>query len=125
MPPRPASENNFRPVPVPSGKAYRVASPPQDALVMPALAVELERVLERFATEAGFGERQPVAVVFRPGVVGHHRESRAADIYAVGGVGLEEWKRRWDEAGRRGGPAGGRGRPGWRRAKGLPAYRRL
>jgi hypothetical protein len=109
---------------VPSGEAYRVASPPENALVTPALAAELQRVLERFAAEAGFGEQQPVAVVFRPGVVGHHRENRAADIYAVGGVGLEEWKRRWDEAERRGVRAEERRNLGWRLYKALQAYGR-
>src|SRR5262245_3036015 len=85
-------------VPVPSGTAYRLASPPSSALVVPALAEELRRVLERFAQEAGFNEQQPVSVLFKPGVVGHHQVGRAADIYAVAGVGLEVWKQRWDEA---------------------------
>jgi hypothetical protein len=29
---------------------------------------------------------------------GHHQVDRAADIYAVGGVGLDAWKGRWDRA---------------------------
>lgn len=86
------------PVPVPSGRAYRVASPPQHAIVTPRLAVVLKRVLERFAREAGFTDRCPVSVTFQPGVVGHHQVHRAADIYAVGGVSLAKWKRRWDRA---------------------------
>ncbi len=85
-------------VPVPSGRAFRVVSPPANARVTPDLAHELRRVLERFAREAGFGTGRPVEIHFEPGVVGHHKVGRAADIYAVGGVGLEEWKRRWDRA---------------------------
>jgi hypothetical protein len=45
-------------------------------------------------------------VLFKPGVVGHHQVGRAADIYAVAGVGLDIWKQRWDEAIRRAGQAG-------------------
>lgn len=55
-------------------------------------------MLERFAREAGFTERRPVGVSFRPGIFGHHRVGRAADIYGVGGVGIETWKHRWDLA---------------------------
>jgi hypothetical protein len=84
-------------IPVASGKAYRVVSPPADALVTPALANELQNVLKRFAVEAGFNERNPVSVFFKPGVVGHHKVGRAADIYAVGGVGIDGWKQRWDQ----------------------------
>ena len=61
----------------------------------------LRIVLERFACEAGFSRERPVTIGFRPGVVGHHRVDRAADIYEVAGVGLEVWKRRWDAALRR------------------------
>ncbi len=88
-------------VPVPPGRAYRIGSPPTNALVVPALAAELQRVLERFAREADFTEQNPVTLFFKPGVVGHHQVGRAADIYAVGGVGLDVWKQRWDEALRR------------------------
>jgi hypothetical protein len=66
-------------------------------MVTPWLAEELQAVLERFAQEAGFGERARVGLFFKPGVVGHHQVGRAADIYAVGGVGLDRWKQRWDE----------------------------
>ena len=48
--------------------------------------------------EAGFSESNPISFFFKPGVVGHHKCGRAADIYAVGGIGLDRWKRRWDEA---------------------------
>ena len=85
-------------VPVPSGRAYRVASPAQNALVTPALARELQRVLEQFTREAGRDESRPVEIFFRPGIFGHHQVGRAADIYAVGGLGLDEWKQRWDRA---------------------------
>jgi len=34
--------------------------------------------------------------VFEPGVVGHHKVGRAADIYAVEGVRLDRWKAEWD-----------------------------
>jgi hypothetical protein len=85
-------------VPVRSGEGYRVASPSSHARVTPELADELQRVLERFALEAGAGSRQPIPIFFKPGIFGHHQVGRAADIYAVDGVGLDEWKRRWDVA---------------------------
>lgn len=88
-------------VPVRSSAAYRIASPPENALVTPELAGELRRVLERFAVEAGAGPREPISLFFKPGLFGHHQVGRAADIYAVNGVGLEEWKHRWDGAGQR------------------------
>jgi hypothetical protein len=66
-------------------------------MVTRGLAEELQAVLERFAREARFSERTPVGMFFKPGIVGHHQVGRAADIYAVGGVGLECWKQRWDE----------------------------
>jgi hypothetical protein len=70
-------------------------------MVTRELAGELHRALERFAIEAGFDEQRRLTVFFRPGVFGHHQLGRAADIYAVGGVGIDQWKRRWDEAYRR------------------------
>ncbi len=88
-------------VAVPSGRAYWIEPAPQRELVTPVLAGALQRVLGQFAAEAGFDERKPVSLFFKPGVVGHHKLGRAADIYAVGGVGLDEWKRRWDAAHRR------------------------
>jgi hypothetical protein len=62
------------------------------------LAAELVRVLERFAQESGYNPAHPVAIEFRPGVVGHHRVGRAADIYGVAGLGMDAWKQRWDAA---------------------------
>jgi hypothetical protein len=85
-------------VPVRSGSAFRVDSPSANALVTPELAAELHRVLERFAVEAGAGERQPVRIFFKPGIFGHHQVGRAADIYAVNGLGLDKWKQRWNTA---------------------------
>jgi len=84
--------------PLPSGSAYHIVSPPASALVTRELANELGRVLERFARDASFSERNPVRLFFRPGVVGHHQVGRAADLYAVDGQGLDQWKQRWDES---------------------------
>lgn len=61
------------------------------------LACELERVLDRFGRDVNRGSGNKVGVFFRPGIFGHHKVGRAADIYAVGGVGLDVWKRRWEE----------------------------
>src|SRR5919106_3005389 len=83
-------------VPVPSGSAYRIDSPAGNGLVTRELANELRRVLERFAMDAGFSESNPVGIFFKPGVVGHHKFGRAADLYAVGDTGLDRWKERWD-----------------------------
>jgi hypothetical protein len=108
-------------VPVASGSAYRVASAPDCALVTPGLAAELARVLERFARDAGFDSCHPVALHFKPGFIGHHRVGRAADIYAVGGLGLDVWRRCWEEAPR----SGERVRNlGWRLYRALQCYGR-
>jgi hypothetical protein len=93
----PAILNNTR-VPVRSGSAFRIDSPPANALVTPELADELHRLLEQFAQEAGVNDQQPVRIFFKPGIFGHHQIGRAADIYAVSGIGLEQWKQRWDAA---------------------------
>lgn len=85
-------------VAVRNGRSYRIASPDSHSLVTPALATELEQVLERFAQEANFSPDKPVDVVFKPGIVGHHKVGRAVDIYEVGGHGLDRWKRQWDTA---------------------------
>jgi hypothetical protein len=85
-------------VPVRSGVAYRVDSLPSSAMIVPELADDLRRVLERFAVEAGASEHRPLRVFFKPGIFGHHQVGRAADIYAVNGAGLDQWKKRWDEA---------------------------
>lgn len=96
QPPTPAPADEPR-LPVRSGTAYRVVSPPDHARVCRPLAAELERVLERFANEAGARPQRPLTITFRPGIFGHHQVGRAADIYAVNGCGLDAWKRRWDE----------------------------
>ncbi len=123
-------------VPVASGRAYSVDSPPANALVTRELATELHKVLERFAHESGFDQQQPVGVFFRPGVFGHHQVGRAADIYAIGGVGLDRWKCKWDDAMKRAIAAAGaeesrtirenewRNNLGWRLYKALQSYGR-
>ena len=98
MSPRAAAGSDDVRVPVRSGAASRVVSPPEHALVTPELADELHRVLERFAVESGASERRPVTIFFKPGMFGHHQVGRAADIYAVNRIGLDEWKRHWDAA---------------------------
>ena len=100
--------------PVRSGSAYRVDSPPGHALVRPELAEELQRVLERFAIEAGASDRRPVTVFFKPGIFGHHQVGRAADIYAVGGHRTS-----------RSGNAAGTTRSGVARSAATPLERRL
>src|SRR5215813_15422713 len=82
-------------VPVQSGRNFRVDSPPDNAVVTRELATELERVLEIFGGKARKGR---IGVFFKPGIFGHHKVGRAADIYAVGGIGFEHWKRDWDAA---------------------------
>lgn len=91
-------DRDARVAPVPHGRGYRVDSPPGHALVRPELAAELARLFEIFAERAGFTAEKPVGIYFKPGIFGHHKEDRAADIYAVAGIGLDEWKRRYDVA---------------------------
>lgn len=131
-----ATSSSARREPVPPGRNYRIDSPPENALVTSDLAAELRTVLERFAFDAGCGESNPIRLFFKPGVVGHHKVGRAADIYAVGGVGLDIWKRRWNEAMARAAqpsdPAAKRriaaaerqGNLGWRLYKALQLYGR-
>ena len=92
----PASALPGERVPVASGRCYRIVGTSER--VRPALAAQLQHVLERFAGEAGATPQRPLAVELRPGVVGHHRVGRATDLYGVDGVGLDAWKRRWDAA---------------------------
>lgn len=80
-----------------SGDAYRVQTSGR-FLIRRELAAELNKVLERFAREAGFTLANPVEVGFERGIFGHHKVGRAADIYKVGRIGMEEWKARWDQA---------------------------
>ena len=94
---RRCGHNNIR-VTIRSGKYFRVDSPPVNALVTPQLARELHGVLERFGRAVSTGSGNRVSVFFEPGIFGHHKVGRAVDIYAVGGLGFETWKRRWDAA---------------------------
>ena len=88
-------------VPVRSGPSFQIVSPPENALVTKEVAEELHRVLERFGRIANGGKPNKVTIFFRPGIFGHHRVGRAVDIYEVGGIGIDLWKRRWDDAGQR------------------------
>jgi hypothetical protein len=81
-----------------SGSNFRIDSPPGNAVVTNELARELETVLERFGRYAGKICGSNIGVFFKPGIFGHHKVGRAADIYAVGGVGFDVWKKRWDNA---------------------------
>jgi hypothetical protein len=87
--------------PLRSGTVYRIASPPERGLVRPGLAQALETVIERFARARGFTPERPLdirlASGFRPNSHGHG-EGRAADIDAVGGTSLRQWKAEWDRA---------------------------
>jgi hypothetical protein len=123
-------------VAIQSGRTWRVDSPAVNGIVTRELAREVERVLESFAIDAGATAEKPIGVTFRPGIFGHHRVGRAADIYAVGGVGLDLWKARWDAsmARVRAAPdaayrsrildAARRGNLGWRLYKALQCYGR-
>jgi len=88
-------------VPVCPGKNFQIISPPESALVTRELAEELLRVLDRFGEIARRSGFRKVSIFFKPGIFGHHKVGRAADIYAVNGLGLDEWKRRWDAVWRR------------------------
>jgi len=103
---------------VPSGLAYRVNSAPANAPVIEELAVELVRVLERFARDSGFTQKNPASIQFGKGTIGHHQVGRATDIYGVGGIGLDKWKARWDAR------RDGRSNLGWRLYKALQVYGR-
>lgn len=84
--------------PVPSGQAYRAVFAGEPERIAPELAAELRRVLERFAEEAGATCAKPVLIGFGRGIFGHHQVGRAVDIYAVNGLRLDGWKKRWDAA---------------------------
>ncbi len=84
--------------PFASGRFFRVTSPPENALVTPPLAQMLNTVLEQFAQANGFTQENPLAVFFGRGTLGLHRFDRAADIYGIGGKGLDQWKQEWNAA---------------------------
>ena len=87
--------------PVQSGQTYRIISPSARGLVRPELAKALETVFERFAHQCSFTSEKPLEICltrgFKAGSPGHG-EGRAADIAAVGGKSLREWKQEWDRA---------------------------
>ena len=87
--------------PIPSGRAYRVDSPPEQSLVTAQLAEELSKALEQCAEANGFSADQPLSVSFGRGTLGLHRFGRAADIYAAGGKGIGQWAHEWNAAMRR------------------------
>ncbi len=100
--PEPEAPSTIRSLrPVQSGQAYRIASAPARGLVTPELAEALETVFERFPRERGFTLEKPLEIRlargFKAGSPGHG-EGRAADIVAVAGKSLLEWKKEWDEA---------------------------
>jgi hypothetical protein len=109
-------------VPVPRGRAFRGVTPVSHPPITRGLADELVSVLERFAGDAGFDERRPVEVTLLPGTLGQHRVGRAADLYAVGGRGLDAWKRDWDRDPDRAGQR--RRNLGWRLYRALQRYGR-
>lgn len=87
--------------PVQSGESYRITSPSARGLVRTKLAEALETVFERFARQHGFSARQPLEISLSRGFKANshgHKEGRAADIDAVGGKGLLQWKQEWEQA---------------------------
>jgi hypothetical protein len=87
--------------PVSTGHVYRIISPEARGLVRPELAQALETVLERFARQRGFTAEKPLEIHFARGFKAGspgHGQGRAADIEAVGGTGLLQWKQEWDQA---------------------------
>jgi hypothetical protein len=87
--------------PVRSGQAYRITSPPARGLITPELAKALETVFERFAHERAFTPEEPLKMCLARGFKADspgHGEGRAADIAAVGGKSLLQWKQEWDHA---------------------------
>ena len=103
--PVPDSETANAPPPVtqamPSGKLFRVVSPPEHAPVTAQLATHLALALEQFGRANGFTEEKPLTLSFGRGTLGLHRSHRAADIYAVGGKGIGVWAQEWNGAMRR------------------------
>jgi hypothetical protein len=107
-------------IPVPAGKCYEVDSPPWNALVTRELAAQLQRVLERFAVEAGATGSRRVRIHFEPGIVGHHQVGRAADIYRINGRRMDAWRAEWERAA----PEGRARNLGWRLYRALAKYGR-
>jgi hypothetical protein len=87
--------------PVPSGQAYIITSTPAHGSVTPGLAEALKTVFEQFAREQGFTFEKSLAISLSRGYKANshgHKEGRAADIDAVGGKSLLQWKQEWDRA---------------------------
>lgn len=84
-----------------SGKSYRITSLPAHGLVRKELAEALETVFEHFARQHGFSVAQPLEISLSRGFKANsqgHKEGRAADIAAVGGKSLLQWKQEWERA---------------------------
>jgi hypothetical protein len=87
--------------PMRSGKSYRIVSSPKRGLVRLELAEALEEVLEQFAKQQRFSSEKPLELSLSRGYKANshgHKEGRAADIDAVGGKSLLQWKQEWDQA---------------------------
>ena len=87
--------------PVQSGESYRITSPPARGLVRTELAEALETIFARFARQHGFSGKQPLELSLSRGYKANshgHKEGRAADIDAVGGKSLLQWKQEWERA---------------------------
>jgi hypothetical protein len=84
--------------PVRSGSAYRITSRLTRQLVAPELASALETVFRQFAQKQNFTSRNPLEVRFSRGFwpcSEGHNDGRAADIVAVGGKSIAQWRREW------------------------------
>jgi hypothetical protein len=87
--------------PVRSGKSYRIVSSPRRSLIRLELAEALEEVFENFAKQQGFSPEKPLELSLSRGFKANshgHKEGRAADIDAIGGKSLLQWKQEWDRA---------------------------
>jgi hypothetical protein len=85
--------------PLPSGQAYVITSPAALGLVNSMLAEALKTVFEQFAIDHGFTTEKPLKIHLSRGYKANshgHKEGRAADIAAVGGKGILQWKHEWD-----------------------------
>ncbi len=87
--------------PVQSGQCYRITSWSARALITRELAEALEAAFESFSRGRGFTREKPLEIRLSRGFKASsqgHGEGRAADIAAVGGKSLLEWKQAWDRA---------------------------
>ena len=84
-----------------TGQAYVITSSPAQGMVAPTLAEALQPILEQFARAYGFTSEKPLTIHISRGYKSNshgHKEGRAADIDAVGGKSLLQWKLEWDQA---------------------------